>query len=63
MAACPTGKHAVSGGYEALNGGIFLTPVASYPVAPTIWRVDLRNTGTSAVSNVQLRVYVICVNN
>jgi hypothetical protein len=58
--ACPSGKHAVAGGYEGINNGGFLLPYASYPTSATTWRVMLRNTGSASVSNVQVRVYAVC---
>jgi len=59
-ASCPVGKHPLAGGYEGLFNGIFLTPSASFPMSTSTWRVNLRNTTASDVTNVQLRVYVIC---
>jgi hypothetical protein len=59
-ASCPVGKHPIAGGYEGLFNGIFLTPSSSFPMSTSTWRVNLRNTTASDITNVQLRVYVMC---
>jgi hypothetical protein len=60
-AACPTGKKVIAGGYEGVNNGSFLLPYASFPLSATTWRVMVRNTGSASMSNVQVRVYAVCV--
>ena len=67
FAPCSEGKLPLGGGFEpvALPGGVannvvFLTPVSSGP-SGNGWSVSLRNnTGTSR-SNVQFRVWAVCV--
>lgn len=59
-ATCPEGKRAIGGGFESLGNASQMLPIASYPVTATTWRVMLRNTLSTALSTVQVRVYVIC---
>lgn len=59
-ASCPAGKRAVGGGFESLLNASHMLPIGSFPVSDTTWRVMLRNTWSSSMSNVQVRVYVIC---
>jgi Collagen triple helix repeat (20 copies) len=70
IAWCPAGKVLVGGGYEpapsaTTNGAIWLTPIASGPVASTDgtqwgWSVTLRNLTSQSRSNVLLRVSALC---
>lgn len=60
-ATCPSGKHVIAGGYEALGSAILLTPIASHPtITIDTWRVILRSPQVSQTANVQLRVYAVC---
>lgn len=61
--ACPAGKRVLSGGFEATHlGSGNLVASRSYPDSDTTWRVTVRNTSVSPVSNVQFRVWAICAN-
>ena len=67
IAWCPDGKVAVGGGFEPAsptNNAMWLTPIASGPVASTQghsgWSVTLRNLTTQTRSGVQVRVTAIC---
>ena len=60
-ASCPTGKRAISGGFEALGGAIQMTINGSFPASETTWRVVMRNLLTTSLANSQVRVYVVCV--
>jgi hypothetical protein len=64
-AGCPDGKLPVGGGFEptptlAGNNAIALTPVSSGPSGAG-WSVTLRNNTGTQKSNVQFRVWVVCV--
>lgn len=61
--ACPAGKRVLSGGFEATHfGSGNLVSSSSYPDTDASWRVTVRNTSVSAVTNVQFRVWAICAN-
>ena len=69
-AQCPAGKKPLGGGYEPLVPGTPATPGAGNVVflmlsssAPTAdgWTVSLRNGSGSTRSNVQFRVWAVCV--
>jgi hypothetical protein len=69
---CSTGKRPVGGGWEPLiatgtgdptpgfGNSVFLTPAMSAPTADG-WTVSLRNGSGSSRSNVQFRVWAVCV--
>ena len=73
FAVCPDGKQPLGGGFEPValsgltNNVIFLTPVSSGPAATAAappaygWNVSLRNNSGTSRSNVQFRVWVVCV--
>jgi len=67
---CSAGKRPVGGGYEPLLVGtpptpgagnsVFLMLTSSMPLADG-WTVSLRNGSGSSKSNVQFRIWAICV--
>lgn len=59
-ATCPMGKQALGGGFESLGNAALMLPIGSYPVSGSSWQVRLRNTGSTSLSTVQMRVFVIC---
>jgi hypothetical protein len=60
--ACTGGKKALSGGYETLGNGVFMTVTSSHPTSATSWRVNVMNNvyPPQSFNNVQVRVYVNC---
>jgi hypothetical protein len=64
-AACSDGKLPLGGGFEPVqlastNNAVFLTPVSSGP-SGNGWSVSLRNNSGLSRSNVQFRVWAVCV--
>ena len=61
---CPAGKRAVAGGYELVSASAQqMNVVTSLPVETTTasgWRVSYRNPMNVALSNLQVRVHVLC---
>jgi hypothetical protein len=60
LATCPAGKRAIGGGYEPFFNATLLVPVASHISGTDTWRVVLRNSSNTQVTNVQFKAYVIC---
>jgi hypothetical protein len=60
--ACTGGKKALSGGYETLGNGVFMTVTSSHPTSATSWRVNVMNNvyPPQSFNFVQVRVYVNC---
>lgn len=63
-AVCPTGKRVVGGGHElASSSSQQLGVTMSAPFESTVmsgWRVNFRNSLNAALTNVQVRAYVVC---
>jgi hypothetical protein len=59
VALCPGTKRPVAGGYEGTGNGPQLNLVQSAPSTQG-WRITLRNNTAGSVSNVGMRVYVVC---
>jgi hypothetical protein len=63
-AVCPTGKRVIGGGHElASSSSQQLGVTMSAPFESTVlagWRVNFRNSLNAALTNVQVRAYVIC---
>jgi len=59
VALCPGTKRPVAGGYEGTGNGPQLNLVQSAP-STNGWRITLRNNTAGPVSNVGMRVYVVC---
>jgi hypothetical protein len=56
---CPSGKVAISGGFD-YSGNVAVTmPVASFPAAPDTWRVMVRLNQVGAAT-FQGRVFAMC---
>ena len=63
MASCPAGKRVIGGGHElASSASQQLSVTMSAPFENTVagWRVNFRNSLNNALTNVQVRAYVIC---
>ncbi len=59
-AVCPEGKKVLGGGHENMGNSFQLTLIASFPSDARTWKVILRNPITSALSNMQIRVFAVC---
>ena len=63
-AVCPTGKRVIAGGHElASSSSQQLGVTMSAPFESTVmsgWRVNFRNSLNAALTNVQVRAYVVC---
>ena len=63
-AVCPTGKRAIGGGHElASSSSQQLGVTMSAPFESTLvsgWRVNFRNSLNAALTNVQVRAFVVC---
>ena len=56
---CPSSKSVIGGGHELVGNATQLVFLGAAPTS-TSWRVMLRNDTGAAVSNVQVRIWVIC---
>jgi hypothetical protein len=54
VAACPTGKHLIGGGYVLPSA--LATASSSRPEGNNTWRVDFRSDGGSG----EAKVYAVC---
>ena len=63
-AVCPTGKRVIGGGHElASSSSQQLGVTMSAPFESTVisgWRVNFRNSLNAALTNVQVRAFVVC---
>jgi hypothetical protein len=63
-AVCPTGKRVIAGGHElASSSSQQLGVTMSAPFESTVlsgWRVNFRNNLNAALTNVQVRAFVVC---